>query len=104
MKNENSHMVFNFYEHFITTDYLNKAILIHIGWNIEIENYHIAIYRQISRDYWKMILRKTLLDSKETDLFHVLKAIEKKENIMQGVVNKREKLEYSSNTLSSNKF
>ena len=38
-----------------------------------------------------MILRKTLLDSKETDLFHVLKAIEKKENIMQGVVNKREK-------------
>lgn len=51
-----------------------------------------------------MILRKTLLDSKETDLFHVLKAIEKKENIMQGVVNKREKLEYSSNTLSSNKF
>lgn len=78
MKNENSHMVFNFYEHFITTDYLNKTILIHIGWNIEIENYHIAIYRQISRDYWKMILKKTILDSKETDLFHVLKAIEKK--------------------------
>ena len=84
-------MVFNFYEYFITTDYLNKAVLIHNGWNTEIENYHIAIYRQISRDYWKMILRKTLLDSKETDLFHVRKAIEKKENIMQGVVNKREK-------------